>query len=204
MMHAILQGALMGALLSVLIGPVFFLLIKTAISQGVRSAMMLETGIILSDISCIFLSYFGLVGILNSPENRYLATIIGSGLLIFYGGIIFYGSMRKTGETPAEFREKGISLLVKGFVFNLTNPSVIFFWVGAVGLTISDFAGNPIHTLLHFSATISVVFGFDILKIYLAGYIRKHLKSAAIAKISKFAGILISILGLITLIKTLQ
>jgi threonine/homoserine/homoserine lactone efflux protein len=204
MMHAILQGALMGALLSVLIGPVFFLLIKTAISQGVRSAMMLETGIILSDISCILLSYFGLVGILNSQGNRYLATIIGSALLILYGGIIFYGSMKKTGESPTEFREKGISLLVKGYVFNLTNPSVIFFWVGAVGLTISDFSGNHIQTFLHFSATIFVVFGFDLLKIYLAGYIKKHLTTAAIANISKFAGILISILGLITLIKTLH
>lgn len=203
MIHAILQGALMGALLSVLIGPVFFLLIKTAISQGVKSAMMLETGIILSDISCILLSYFGLAGILNSPENRYLATIIGSILLILYGGFIFYGSMKTPVQTAAEFREKGISLLVKGYVFNLTNPSVIFFWVGAVGLTISDFSGNRMHTLLHFSATILVVFGFDLLKIYLAGYIRRHLKPSSISKISKAAGILIAILGMITLVKTL-
>lgn len=203
MMHAILQGALMGAILSVLIGPVFFLLIKTAISQGIRSAMMLETGIILSDISCILLSYFGLVGLLNSPQNRYIATIIGSLLLILYGAIILFGSATKNGESPGTFKERGISLLLKGYLFNLTNPSVIFFWVGAVGLTISDFSGNALQTFLHFSATILVVFGFDLLKIYLAGAIRKYLTPLTIQRISKAAGILIALLGMVTLFKTL-
>jgi len=199
MIHAISQGALLGLLLSVLIGPVFFMLIKTAMNDGLREAYFLEAGIITSDISCIVLSYLGMVRILEDPENRKIATLAGGILLMVYGIMTFF-SRKKNGMTVVqEKKKKGTSLFLKGYFFNITNPSVIFFWVGTVGLTLSEFQGSSTLTFVHFASTIAVVFLFDLLKIYLAEKISRRATEKTLSLITVAAGVGILLFGLVLL-----
>lgn len=70
MMEAVKYGIGLGLFISILIGPVFFILINVSIKEGFRSAMYLDIGILLSDAVCILLSYLGMAALLNDRENR--------------------------------------------------------------------------------------------------------------------------------------
>ncbi|MCC7051155.1 MAG: hypothetical protein IT239_05185 [Bacteroidia bacterium] len=44
--YAVIHGVGLGLLLSILIGPVFFLLIRISIEQGAKQALTLEVGVL--------------------------------------------------------------------------------------------------------------------------------------------------------------
>ena len=94
MFSAFVHGILLGLLLSILIGPVFFMLIKTSINDGFRDAMYLEAGIFLSDIFCISVSYLGLAQLFVKPEYEKLILIAG-GIILLIFGISTYLSHKK-------------------------------------------------------------------------------------------------------------
>ncbi|MBC7413047.1 MAG: LysE family transporter, partial [Bacteroidia bacterium] len=60
MIKSITEGIVLGIILSFLIGPVFFLLLKLSMEQGQRQAAIFDIGVIASDVIVILLAYFGL------------------------------------------------------------------------------------------------------------------------------------------------
>jgi len=86
MLEVIIPAIGTGILLSlVLIGPVFFLLIETSLTKGHRAAMVLDLGVIIADILCICVAYYGsqdLEGYINSHPALYR---IGGFIIIIYG-----------------------------------------------------------------------------------------------------------------------
>lgn len=64
MLNESLNAIILGVGLAFMIGPVFFTLIETSATKGARAAIVFDLGVILADISFIFLAYFGSVGFL--------------------------------------------------------------------------------------------------------------------------------------------
>ena len=52
-----LQAFGIGFLLSVMVGPVFFVLLETSITKGVRAALALDLGVFISDIVYILFAF---------------------------------------------------------------------------------------------------------------------------------------------------
>ncbi len=142
MLQAVVNGVLLGLLISVLIGPVFFLLIEISIKEGFRSALFMDAGIILSDAACIFVAYFGMAALLEEPRNKFIFVLVGSGVLLIMGILKLIPPKPKTGaETLREFQVKRSNpfwLAAQGFLYNLLNPSTIIFWITCI--VISFFA----------------------------------------------------------------
>ena len=203
MIDAIISGMGLGLLLSILIGPVFFLLIKTSIYDGFKSAMFLELGIGLSDMVCIAVSYFGLVNYLQSPEHKFIISIIGGIVLIIFGWYTMTHQTKVQDKANIPKHDDYIRLMLKGFVFNLSNPSVIFFWIGAVSLAVSQYSGNAWHVGAYFSSTLAVVTCIDIIKARLAQKLSTILNESKLAMLSKIAGISIIGFGIMILMKEL-
>ena len=99
----VIKGILTGFILSIMIGPVFFLLLETSIRKGVRSALAFDCGVFISDIIYISLAY------IFYAEVEDLTTGKNSDLIKLFGGIIFivFGSVTllkkpssSTGEDP--------------------------------------------------------------------------------------------------------
>ena len=55
-MDFFIQAFSIGFLLSVMIGPVFFLLLETSITKGFRSALALDLGVLISDIIYVLIA----------------------------------------------------------------------------------------------------------------------------------------------------
>lgn len=203
MIDAIISGMGLGLLLSILIGPVFFLLIKTSMYDGFKSAMFLELGIGLSDVTCIFISYCGLVNYLQSPEHKFVISIIGGIVLIAFGWYTYTHKTSIQEKVSLPRRDDYLRLILKGFVFNISNPSVIFFWIGAVSLAVSQYGGNSVHIGVYFASTIAVVTGIDVLKALLAQKLSNILTDSKLALLSKVAGIAIILFGVVIIAKEL-
>jgi threonine/homoserine/homoserine lactone efflux protein len=200
MINAIMAGISSGLLLSILIGPVFFMLIRTSIHHGFRAAMALEAGICLSDTFCILLAYFGIGQYINNPKYVTLITWIGALILMIFG-IVTYRTNSKYQKIKVEISETFQKLFIKGFLFNTSNPSVIFFWIAAVAIASNQFLDNKFFIFIYFFATLTTVFLIDVVKAKLAQNLSSKLNNNILSIISKVAGALIFLFGIFLLVK---
>ncbi len=204
MTDAIISGFLLGLALVFSVGPVIFTIIKLRINYGIASAFYFISGVWLSDILWVLTAnVFGdLLGALI--EYKKTIGIVGGVFLISLG--IFYLFIKKYHSK--EELDKGIKianttharLFITGFLINTLNPGVIALWFAAATKSISNtsdqrFVIFAICLLLNMSA--------DILKINLAGRLRKKLTDKNIAIINKISGLLFLAFGLALLIGVL-
>ncbi|MEZ4889043.1 MAG: LysE family transporter [Crocinitomicaceae bacterium] len=57
MIDLILKGIVTGFVLTVMIGPVFFVLLETSIKKGVRAGLALDFGVFLSDVIYVLIAF---------------------------------------------------------------------------------------------------------------------------------------------------
>ncbi|MCC6250880.1 MAG: LysE family translocator [Bacteroidia bacterium] len=202
MINAFFSGIVPGLILSAAIGPVFFLLVQTSIQRGFKLAMIMEFGIVLSDSFCIFLAYLGLASFFQNPEYKELIFIAGSIVLVVFGVFMFLSHKKSTFEVDEEMRKGDrMKLFWKGFFFNISNPSVIFFWMGFVGLTIPSYVGNKLNLLAYFIGTLLTVFSIDVLKAWSAHKIKVYMTPKAMSNFNKISGIGIATFGVFVFVK---
>ncbi len=206
MSDALLQGIFLGFVLSVFVGPVFFMLVQTSVSQGIKAALVLDAGIVSSDIFCIALSYLGLAQLLQRPAYSFTFGIAGGLVLVAFG---VYTALKKekvhTEKIPPGLtKAHGIKLFIKGFIFNTSVPSVIFFWIATVSLSIAQFQNNRTLTVTYLTSVVLTYFAIDILKIYLASKAKKFFSGEREKTIKKLAGIALVIFGAIIIYKVIS
>ena len=91
-MEFLLKACSVGFLLSVMIGPVFFVLLETSIRKGFRAALVFDIGVLASDALYILLAYlfYAEVDKMSSGTNKALFGFIGGGIFIIYGIVNFF------------------------------------------------------------------------------------------------------------------
>jgi len=201
----IIKGAIAGITLSFLIGPVFFALIQVGMSKGFRAGLAMCSGIWLSDILIILISYLGLSYILIFTQWDGFAPLMGTigGLILIGFGI---GSWQVNKTQPKEnlhaFHMSSISTLsVKGFIINSFNPFTIIFWLGLMSTIVAQQAQSGKNALFFFTPLLIMVIIFDLLKVLLAKKISKWLKPNYISKFRQLIGFLLVIFGSIMIWK---
>jgi threonine/homoserine/homoserine lactone efflux protein len=171
-MDIILKGILLGMILAISIGPVFFSLIQTSIERGFRSGLFMAFGITLSDTAYIALTYLGISQIADIPSfGQYLG--VGGGLIMLIFGVasFFKPLPHHLKETTLE-KSDNYKLIIKGFLLNGINPFVLIFWIGVVSMVTVDYAYNSNEILLFFLGIILTIFITDAIKSYLANKLR--------------------------------
>lgn len=201
MLLTFLQGALLGILLSIFVGPIFFVLIRTSINDGFKNALYMILGIYLSDVGCIFLCYMGLVQAFADPAYKKWI-LLGGGIILTITGLITFLSKKEINQNKMDTGGvRSIGLLIKGFLFNITTPTVVLFWIGAVGFAVSAYHGDRTMIILYFTGTLTTVLSIDVLKAYLASKIRNWFTPKVMHLINKITGIGILVFGLVMLIR---
>jgi threonine/homoserine/homoserine lactone efflux protein len=202
MIEAFLKGIVPGLILSAAIGPVFFMLVQTSIQRGFKLAMTMEFGIIMSDTFCILCAYFGLASFFQNPAYKTYIFMVGSVILVIFG-IIMFLSHKKVSFKEDDELKKGdkTKLFWKGFLFNISNPSVVFFWMAFVGLSLTQYANQKTQIFAYFSGTIVTVFGIDILKAWSANKIKKYMTQNAMVNFNKIAGVGIGLFGVFVFVR---
>lgn len=197
MVEIILKGISLGLLIALLVGPVFFLLIEVSLNKGFVQALFLAIGIALSDTTFIVLIYSGLAQFSeNSTFTRYMG--VGGGVILtIFGLFMMFKKAKENKSIEIQIEKKQrFKYFLKGFILNTLNPSVLFFWVGSVGLISTELGYQTKSVFLFFSCTIGTVFLTDLLKIQLAKRLLKATKPIIIQRFSQFSGLMMVAYGL--------
>ena len=189
-MEYVFQAIGIGFLLSIMIGPVFFVLLEISITKGFKSAMIFDAGVLLSDLFYIVISLFFAYQLkgLGDVKNNLILSVLGGTLFIAYGVYNFFFKQVKmgTGALDEELldseekankstKKKDNSMLVlKGFMLNLLNPGVVIYWLAIIakGFDLVAPYESDAHIMIFITIILITFFGIDCLKAYVANKIK--------------------------------
>ena len=194
MISAIFEGLLFGFILSINIGPVFFLLVETSIKKGVRDAFIMNTGVIISDLLWIILLYFGIETYLESFFDSTSSKVIGGVMFILFGvGGLFY--IKKGHKVMSVGKNRRI-LFTKGFLLNLVNPSVALFWLATIAFAIKSLDNDKHKLIVFFVSVFSIIIVIDTIKFFMARKLRLYLNERRQKKLRKITNQIMILFGL--------
>ena len=197
-LQAILQGLALGFILAIQPGPSFFALIQTGSKGGFKSGLALAIGIFISDIFCVVLAYLGIAQLFDNPQNKEYIGLVGGGILIIFGLFSIFYEKKESHEKGIEIKAVNLPLIViKGFLLNLLNPSVIFLWILWVGAVGSNKQFTHIHIVLFFLTTLCIVFITDVAKAYYANKISQRLSHKILRNFNLLLGVILVVTGLV-------
>ena len=202
MTEAIIKGLALGLLLAISMGPVIFSIIKQSISNGHKGGLAFVFGVSASDLTLVLVS-----NIFTELFNRLLKFekvigLGGSALLIGIGVYFLFFKKIKLNELGDGIEMKRsagdyVKIFFAGYFMNTLNPSVIAFWFTWATAFITIPVNERIAT---FAVCLSVVFIFDLLKVFLANRLRSRLTQKTITLINKISGTILIIFGIILII----
>tara|TARA_Y100000741_G_scaffold47685_1_gene32855 strand:- start:761 stop:1393 length:633 start_codon:yes stop_codon:yes gene_type:complete len=197
-----------GVVLAFTIGPVFFTVLETSISKGVRAAIFLDIGVVFSDIVFFGIAFFGTSSLLSSiEENTSAWYFLGGVLLATYGGVslikILQEKNKKEEKEGANIDDAPnfLKLATKGFLLNIINVVVLFYWVGIILYFGPQFDMEKYRITLFFVVIVATYFCVDLGKIYLAQQLKNRLTDNVIKIIKIVVNLFILICGVFLLFK---
>jgi threonine/homoserine/homoserine lactone efflux protein len=192
MTSALLKGFALGLLLSISVGPVIFSIIKQSINHGHKGGFAFIGGVSASDITIVIISNFFTQMFDNLLEYKVLIGLVGSALLIGLGVYITFSKKIKVKEPGLQVIEMPthhyIKIFLSGYFMNILNPGVFGFWLLA---STSLLVQTQNYRIVVCITCLVIVASFDVLKVMLAGRIRKKLTPHNIHIINRISGIIL-------------
>lgn len=211
MLDIILKGIITGFILSIMIGPVFFLLLETSIRKGIRAAIALDIGVFLSDVIYIIIAliFYSEVSKITSGEYGHIISIVGGFILLIFGAVTLLKKPKedkKEADKQLNNQTKDLILLgLKGFLLNFANPGVIFYWITviALGADGKKNTGDAIDETTYWYILIIMVtfFSVDLLKIVGAKKLRPFITEKVLVGLNRLIGLIIMGTGVLLVIK---
>lgn len=189
-MEYVFQAIGIGFLLSIMIGPVFFVLLETSITKGFKAALIFDAGVLLSDLFYIVISLFFAYQLkgLGDVKNNLILSVLGGTLFIAYGVYNLFFKQVKMGaealdQDLLDSEDKAIKsnknkdnsmLVLKGFMLNLLNPGVVIYWLAIIakGFDLVAPYESDAHIVIFITIILITFFGIDCLKAYVANKIK--------------------------------
>lgn len=128
-LNCLWQGMATGFALSLMLGTVFFSLIRNSIQHGYQSGVFIALGVIICDIAFIVLALLsqGFADFLSLYKKP--LSILGGCILIVMGLWIFIKSNPKVQEGKAFKKGNFLYFIGNGFLLNVLNPVNFFSWL---------------------------------------------------------------------------
>ncbi|MEO7833728.1 MAG: LysE family transporter [Ginsengibacter sp.] len=199
--EAIIKGVAMGLLLVISVGPVVFTIIKQSINNGRAGGFSFVIGVWISDFLLVVLSNLFSELVSTVMDFKMQIGIVGSAFLMGMG--IFYIFFKKVHMHPEDLAMPPLKssdhakILLQGFLLNTLNPAVIAFWLtAATAIAVSHSVRDRI---IIFATALVLNMTADIIKVSIAGKLRKKLTIKNIRLINKISGLILVIFGTVLL-----
>ncbi|CAM1361671.1 LysE family translocator [Tenacibaculum xiamenense] len=203
--YTLKNAFLVGVFMAFMIGPVFFMLLKTSILKGARAAIAFDIGVILGDISFILIAYYGSRNLLEKIKDDPRLFLIGGLILIVYGIITYLDKSNKKevdqDQVEVPKANNYFKLFLNGFLLNFINIGVLAGWLGIMVVVGPTLNMNPTSIFWYF---VIVIFGYaftDLIKILLAKKLKSKLTPLVIYRIKRGMGVLLIVFGAFFMLK---
>lgn len=200
MIEPVLSGIGFGLLLAIMVGPVFFALIQTALHEGFRAGVNLALGVLLSDAAWIFITYFFASQIDLAGKYRVYVGWIG-GFIIIAFGVFTLLSKIKAKDVDDGKKVVHAKFMLKGFLLNSFNPAVPVFWLGVISVVKLKEEYTHLHEAFFFGTVLTTVFATDLVKSFASHRLKRLLKHNVLVWISRITGIALVGIGIRMIVK---
>lgn len=199
-LHPLFEGIILGLTVAITLGPALFALLQTSIKHGIKTGIFLALGIFLSDLTLVVGCFFGASQIITDPRYHLILGIIGGVVMCAFGIYTFFKKVPQTEQVEPideiKVRKKGVlPYFFKGFLLNIANPSLWFFWITSVVAISGTYGGDQKNVALFFSGTLGVILTTDILKVVLANKIKLAGNPQIKLWVNRIVGLLFIIIG---------
>lgn len=200
--EAILKGLAMGLLLALSVGPVIFTIIKHSVNNGRAGGFSFVIGVWISDFILIVLSNVFSSLVAQLLDFKMVIGTAGSAFLIGMG--LYYLLFKKVHIHPEDVSLPPLKtsdhakIGLQGFLLNTLNPAVMAFWLTAA--TAIAITHTFTERIIIFATALGLNMAADILKVTLAGKLRKKLTLKNIRLINKISGLILLIFGTVLLL----
>ena len=197
MIEAIFKGLTFGLLLSISVGPVLFSIIKQSLNNGHKGGLTFVIGVSSSDITLVLISNI-FTTLLNSLiVYKKEVGVAGCVFLVSLGiYFLFFKKVKvdEAGKQVFKFRKRDYAkIFLSGYLMNTLNPAVFIFWVYMSTAIVIHSVNERI---VIFISCLTWMLSADILKVFLAGKIRKRLTPHNIHNLNRINGLLLIIFGI--------
>jgi len=184
-----IEGFGIGLAMIIFVGPVFFLLLNSSFQYGVKAGISVALGIIVSDIVCVVLCYYGLSSFMTASQNQFWIGIIGSIILLGLGINYLFKRVYITNELPMVSRKLS-TFFIKGFSVNFFNPFVFVVWIGVFRYGQEKY--NDITSVFMFLLAVLVgILTTDLLKVFLSEKLKKFISEYRLKIFFRITGIVL-------------
>jgi threonine/homoserine/homoserine lactone efflux protein len=226
MIQTIFSGIGLGLTLAIMLGPAFFALLQTSIDKGFGCGVRLAIGICASDAFLIVIVLLGVTSFLENPTIWHITGLVGGGMLVGMGTHAFLHrskgreikvdqntenaaikKLRKRIEDRSHISKLN-RFYLKGFLLNLANPAVWFFWIFSVGLVSSQYIntkGGPdiFYLTIFFTCTLTTVLITDLLKAFGAHHLRSKINDKVMTIVNAIFALILIGFGVYLIVKSL-
>ena len=207
-MSLFLQGLLVGLSLSLVTGPMFFVLLQLGIEKGFRAGATAALGVWMSDSMYICFAYYSISHLLEMTawQGFHLwASLLGGLVLIGLGISIL---LKKPDIMPHKDKVSFIShnwlgYWAKGFMVNTFSPFTAVLWIGIMSSINTDGQLLPYEAFQFFGAVIGFAICADLTKVFLAKNLQNWMQLKYVLIIRKVAGIIVLSFGVILMIRAI-
>ena len=173
-----------------------FSLIQTSLNNGFKSGAYFAMGIFTSDAFLIAFTYFGFASLIQEPRAKMIMTLLGGVIMIIFGTYTFLKkntTSAKSRTVNPTMKNSFLKYYSKGFLFNIVNPGVWFFWLIPVGIA-TGYDSTRL-AVFFLGVMLLTIFSFDLLKAVIAYKLKDILTEKVIFAINKVIGIILIVFG---------
>jgi len=197
LIEIILKGVAFGAVLAMIIGPVFFSLVQTSVESGFISGIFMAVGISLSDLTYVILSYQGVTQMAQHNNFSFYPALLGGLILITFGVISFFKGRYRSNINQTKNNSKNFfKQIIKGFLINGINPFALIFWIGAMSLATVEYGYSGSKLRIFFMVVLITVFTTDVTKSYLSNKLRQIINLPFVKVMNKIIGVVLITFGI--------
>ncbi|MEO1515941.1 MAG: LysE family translocator [Bacteroidota bacterium] len=205
-MNLLLEGIGWGLFLTILVGPILFILIQTGLERGARAGLSVGAGIWTSDFLFVLLAYFGIAYVMDIEQTASLKLWMGwiGGLVLIGVGVSTISSRPPDPQaTQVNMTASYLKLFTKGFLINTLNPFTFFFWLTISGAVVAERQLDAGESFLFYGGILGTIICTDTLKVVLAKVIRKKLKNHYLIWVRRIAGVALIAFGIVLIIRVM-
>ncbi len=195
-LNCIWQGLATGFVLSMMLGTVFFALIKNSISYGYKTGIFIALGVIACDVMFIALA------LISQPFADFLSAYkkevaIGGGILLTVMGILMFF---KTEPEVNVGKELGYGSALyyfgNGFLLNVVNPVNFFSWLGISSFLTINYQYTINDKIIFFLASLFSIFITEFGIAFFASKLRKWVTPKHLKMINMVSGFVFVAIGI--------
>jgi threonine/homoserine/homoserine lactone efflux protein len=120
----------------------------------------------------------------------------GGAFLIIFGLRLISAKEEKPKDVNKEVVQGSLfKSMLSGFLINSLNPSALLFWIATVSTVTAEFSKNTKLIFIFFIVSMSIVFGTDVLKAFLAARVKTLVTAKFLHRLHRFTGIALLAVG---------